>query len=367
MWTRRRRAVALLGGAATLLLPFLRIGGDSAFRFDIPTMRLLFFGSVLWIDQFHLVLLLVLFLLLLAVGTTAVFGRVWCGWLCPQTVIAEVARWMASALPGRARKSGASVVLVPLSALVSLSLLWFFVPPAETFRNLFRSPVLLGFFLAQWGVVYGMVGVLGTRFCGTACPYGMLQNAVADGMTISVAFDPGRADCLRCNLCARVCPVGIDIRKGDQRECLACATCIDACRGVTAARGIDPFISYRGTVRRARAYLFAGTAAAAGLAFLFAVWAQPSVAFAVQWEGSGPGGGGNLYRYSVRNGRAEPVRMRLSVDRPARILGDPGIAAAPKSRAFGSVAVTSDGETRGEVRFTAEGNGFRFVREAAYP
>jgi len=298
--TKRRRIVALLGGAATLLIPFLRIGGDSAFRFDIPTMRLLFFGSVLWIDQFHLVLLLVLFLLLLAVGTTAIFGRIWCGWLCPQTVIAEVARWIASALPGGARKAGASVVLVPLSALVSLSLLWFFVPPAETFRNLFRSPVLLGFFLAQWAVVYGMVGWIGTRFCATACPYGMLQNVMASA------------------------PLG------------------------------------------AKAWLLGGAAAAA-LAFLFAVWAQPSVAFAVQWEGIGAGGGGNLYRYSVRNGRAEPVRMRLSVDRPARILGDPGIAVAPKSRAFGSVAVTSDGETRGEVRFTAEGNGFRFVRKAAYP
>jgi hypothetical protein len=301
MSIRRRRIVALLGGAATLLLPFLRIGGESALRFDIPTMRLLFFGSVLWIDQFHLVLLLVLFLVLLGIGITAVFGRLWCGWLCPQTVIGEVAAWIASALPREMRRAGAKAVLAPLSALVSLSLLWYFVPPPELFRDLFRSPVLLGFFLVQWAVVYGMVGVLGTRFCGTACPYGMLQNVMA--------FDVGRA----------------------------------------------------------KAGVFAGAVAAAGLAFLIAVWAQPGVSFAVQWEGAAAVRGGNLYRYSVRNNLVETVELRLSVDRPARILGDARISVAPKSRVAGRVAVTSDAEPRGGVRFTAEGGGFRIVRMAAYP
>ena len=367
MWTSRRRIVALLQGAAILLLPFLRIRGESAFRFDIPSLRLHVFGHALWIEEFHLFLLALLFLAVLAIGVTVVLGRVWCGWLCPQTVIAELSEWAAAALPKRWRRSARAAILAPLSALVSLSLLWYFVPPAEAARDLFRSPVLLGFFLVQWAVIYGMVAVLGTRFCRTVCPYSMLQNGVADRETISVAFDPSRADCLRCDLCARTCPVGIDVRKGDQRECIACARCIDACEGVTARRGIAPFIAYRGTVRRGKAYLLAGAAAVAGLVFAVALVRKPAVAFDVQWAGRGDIPGANVYRYAVRNDLPEPLSLILSVDAPARLQGDPRVVVGPQSRVTGSVTVRAEGAPPEEVRFTAEGSRTRLGRKAAFP
>src|SRR5512139_490610 len=367
MWTSRRRAVALLQGAAFLLLPFLRVRGESAYRFDIPSLRLHFFGHVLWIDEFHLFLLGILFLAILAIAVTVVLGRVWCGWLCPQTVIAELGRWAAAALPNRLRPSGMVVLLLPLSALVSLSLIWYFVPPAEATRNLFRSPVLAGFFLAQWAVIYGMVAVLGTRFCRTVCPYSMLQEGVADRETISVAFDPSRADCLRCVLCTRVCPVGIDVRKGDQRECIACARCIDACAGITARRELAPFIAYRGTVRRGKAYLLAGATAVSALVFAAALLQKPAVAFAVQWEGRADTPGANVYRYAVRNDLPERLDLTLSVEGPARIVGDPRVAVRPRSRATGSVVVRAEGQPPEEVRFTAEGGGLRLGRKAAFP
>jgi polyferredoxin len=366
MWRTRRRVAALLQGAAFLLLPFLRIRGESAFRFDIPSLRLHFFGTVLWIEEFYLFLLGVLFLLILGLAVTVVLGRIWCGWICPQTVLALLAEGPAGLLPKRFRAAGRALALLALSALVSLSLIWYFVPPAETFRNLFRSPVLLGFFLAQWAVIYGMAGILGTRFCRTVCPYAMLQNVVSDRETISVAYDPSRGDCVRCDQCVEACPVRIDIREGEQRECIACAGCIDACIVTADAVGVDPWVAYRGTVRRTKAYLLAGAAAVAALVLAAAVLQKPPVAFSVQWEARGVPSASNVYRYTVRNDLAEPLSLTLTVE-GGRLLGDARIAVPPWARIRGQVIVVADGRPPEEIRFTAEGGRVRLGSKAAFP
>jgi len=367
MWKNRRRIVALLGSAAVLLLPFLRIRGRSAARFDLPTLSLHFFGAVVPIDEFYLVLLGTLFLVSLTLWVTVVFGRLWCGWLCPQTVIGEIGEWISSAAPHRFRSRGKTLVLLPFSALVSLSLLWYFVPPIETTRDLFGSPILLGFFLAQWGAIYTMVAVVGPRFCKTACPYAMLQNVLADRETLAVAYDPERAECLRCDRCIRVCPVGIDIRKGGQRECVACAACIDACREVTSRRNVAPFIAYRGTVLRGKAFLFAGGCLLAASILLAAAWLRPDVRFDVQWEGTAGTPGGNVYRYSVRNDSDRPVLLALSIEGPARLVGRPEIAVPSRGRVSGTMTVRGGDVATGEILITAAGHGFRIVRKAAFP
>jgi polyferredoxin len=367
MWKNRRRIVALLGGAAALLLPFLRIRGRSAVRFDLSTLSLHFFGAVVPIDEFYLVLLGTIFLVALTLWVTVVFGRLWCGWLCPQTVIGEIGEWIATALPPRFRSGGKTLALLPFTAVVSLSLLWYFVPPAEATRGLFRSPTLLGFFLSQWAVIYVMVAVVGPRFCKTACPYAMLQNVLADRETLAVAYDAERAECLRCDRCTRVCPVGIDIRKGAQRECVACAACIDACREVTERRKIAPFIGYRGTVLRGKAYLFAGGSIAAALVLLAAIWSRPDVRFAVQWEATAGTPLGNVYRYSVRNDSDRTIALALSVEEPARLLDDPNVTVPSRGRVAGTVTVQGGSGTPGEIRITAAGRGFRIVRKAAFP
>ncbi len=366
MWRTRRRAAALLQAGAVLLLPFLRIRGESAIRFDIPNLRLHLFGTVLWIDDFYLFLLGVLFLLILGLAVTVALGRVWCGWVCPQTVLSLLAEWPAGLLPKRLRSAGKALVLVLLSALLSLSLIGYFVPPAEAVRNLFRSPVLFGFFLAQWAVVYGMAGVLGTRFCRTVCPYAMLQSAVSDRDTIRVAYDPSRGDCLRCGGCTAACPTGIDIRDGEQWECIACAGCIDACNRTAAQAGVVPFVAYRGAVLRTRTGLLAGSTAVAALVLGAAILQKPPVGFSVQWESRAGGPAANVYRYAVRNDLAEPLSLTLSVD-GARLLGDARIDVPRRSRIRGRVTVAADGPPPEEIRFTAEGGRVRLAEKAGFP
>lgn len=246
---RRTVQAALL--AAAMLVPFLAINGGPALRMDIGQRTLFLAGAAVRIDQFYLVLLLTLVAVAGFLLLTVVLGRVWCGWLCPQTVLNDLSDLLKERLhpflPGRI---AAHAVALLLATAVSLNLLCWFMPPVEAIRSITAfhdHPVVTVCYAAAIIVMYLNLVLVQRSFCRSYCPYGRFQAALLDEGTLNLAFlEETRDHCIRCGACVRACPMGIDIRQGFQIECINCGRCLDACRTVmNRINGSDGLIAYR--------------------------------------------------------------------------------------------------------------------------
>lgn len=260
--TRKRQLVQGLLIAAGLLLPFASISGNPFLRMDIDKMTLFLAGMPLRIDQFYLLLLVILLIVVSFLLVTAVLGRVWCGWLCPQTVLNDLAELLGrtsrkQVSPTVARVTEHVVALV-IAKLVAFNLFCWFMPPRQVASNLLHfsdHQLMFSSFLLLTLLGYLNLILVKRSFCHSYCPYGRFQTALMDAGTLNLSFlEESRDRCLRCNACIKTCPMGIDIRTGFQVECIGCGRCIDACRGVMERRP-DGFglIDYRfGTVKGTR-------------------------------------------------------------------------------------------------------------------
>lgn len=248
-----RRRAAWLQAAVIIGLPFLRINGESALRFDVPSLSLFFFGTVLSIgESFFLLLVLLLFFAGIMLFTV-LFGRIWCGWMCPQTVLAELSGMLGKAAdralrhPAAARAAEQAILLL-FSLFVSATLIWYFVSPYDMIRDAFTlslGPWTLGSWAFFFVLIYLDLAFVRQKFCTAVCPYARMQSAFFDDQTLTIAFDRQRAEeCRKCDACVRACPSGIDIRNGLQVECINCAECIDACAGRLSLVGREPLIGY---------------------------------------------------------------------------------------------------------------------------
>ncbi|MFH7326648.1 4Fe-4S dicluster domain-containing protein [Desulfurivibrio sp. C05AmB] len=256
-----RRAGQWLGALLFFSLPFLRWEGVSLLRLDIPSWTLYFFGRQLRLEEFYLLGLVLLALLFFLLLLTMVLGRVWCGWCCPQTWLNNLAEWLARRLGLRVEPAGLGgswfrrpalqAFYLLLALLVGLTLVWYFVAP-EIYWQQLRAGELgswpLGFTLVLTVLVYCDLALVRRLACRDFCPYGRFQAILLDRgtLTLGVTADHERR-CLDCRSCVRACPMGIDIRRGFQVECINCGNCRDACRRVMARvePGRPGLIQYR--------------------------------------------------------------------------------------------------------------------------
>lgn len=253
-----------------LLLPWLRVGGEQAVLLDIAHRRFTLFGLTLWAHEAPLLFLLMAGAAFALCYITAIWGRVWCGYACPQTVFVafvfrRLERWIEGNHLERIRLDGRRfegdwvlkklvkwLLFTAVAMLLSHSFLAYFVgterlkaavhqAPRENWALFLAMAFLAGFVLVAFAWVR-------ERVCFTLCPYGRFQTVLMDRQSLAVVYDEARGeprrgtadgsgDCVACDRCVQVCPTGIDIRQGVQMECIACTACADACDDVMARLG----------------------------------------------------------------------------------------------------------------------------------
>jgi len=252
-----RKLVQWLSTLLLLGIPFLKVGGESLLRLDAGSRTLLFFGTGIRIEEFYLFLVAVLIFVFGFFFVTMLFGRVWCGWLCPQTALCDLADWVdlkVGSKGSRVQGKALSAVIrqlfyLVIAGVVACNLVWYFIAPSQFFPRLLSGDIgtVAGITLSvTFLLVYLDLALVRRTFCKTTCPYGRIQLLTMERGTLTLEFDPERKDaCIRCGACVKTCPMGIDIKDGLQIECINCGRCVDACREVMEKRGGSGLIHYR--------------------------------------------------------------------------------------------------------------------------
>lgn len=269
---KRRRIVGFALIALFVLLPRIRIHGRPGLLIDLISREITIFGTVFRPTDGFLLALLGLAVVATVFLVTALFGRVWCGWGCPQTVYLEmvfrpIETWLVGHRGQKATPLRRIVKLVIFSALsfgLANVFLAYFVGTDRLETWVFESPLQhLGGFAVVIVVSVLMLfdfGYFREQMCIVTCPYGRLQSVLLDKQSLIVGYDTRRAtDCIDCKKCVAVCPTGIDIREGLQMECVGCAQCIDACdpimKKVGKPTGLIKYTSQDELAGKARSFL----------------------------------------------------------------------------------------------------------------
>ncbi len=256
------------------ITPWIQVGGRPALLIDIPARQVSFFGSIFTASDTFFLLLILLFATFALFFFTSLWGRLWCGYACPQTVFLEtwirpLEIWIEGDRTRRKRRDeqGFSFdkawrkvlkwfAFLAVSLLLATAMVSFFVPARELWTA--RSGEVAYSFVAVLTLLWYLDFTwFREQFCNFLCPYARFQSALTDDETLLIGYDPARGEprgkgketaaagrCIECNKCVVVCPQGIDIRDGFQLECIQCARCIDACTSVMDKLGHRTLVEY---------------------------------------------------------------------------------------------------------------------------
>jgi len=364
-------------------LPWLSWNGRQAVFFDLDAPRFHVFGLVLQPQDLIFLAGLLVIAALALFFFTALAGRLWCGYACPQTVYSEIYQWIEWRAegdrqarqrldaqpwsPAKLRRKAlkhAGWLAVALAA--GFTFVGYFVPIRALPGHLAQAG------LASWpafwllfyaGVLYGHAGFMREQICKYMCPYARIQSTLIDGDSLVIAYDAARGEprgsrprrtdpqsvglgsCTDCTLCVQVCPAGIDIRNGLQNECIGCAACIDACDDVmrkmdypiglvryATSNGVEQRLSRTQMLRRLwrpRVLVYGALMSAAGAAFAVGLALRTPVGLDVMRDRGvmarlgDDGRLENLYRVKITNRGERPTEVRLSVVGPSGLEIDP--------------------------------------------
>ncbi len=270
-WFKRRAWFNYLLLVFFVAVPFIRINGNPLILLDIAQRKFILFGAIFWAQDTFILALLMLSFVLFVVLFTVTFGRLWCGWACPQTIFLEMvfrriehwiegdararhaldnAPWTTQKIIKKTLKHG--IFMLIALAMTNTFLMWFI--GSERWLELISEPLaqnISGFIvmLLVSAFFYWVYSYFREQICTMVCPYGRMQGVLLDSQTIMVAYDykrgeprggRGDGDCTYCKQCVAVCPTGIDIRNGTQLECINCTACIDACNRIMHVTGKPP-------------------------------------------------------------------------------------------------------------------------------
>ena len=376
-------------------LPWLQWSGRQAVLFDLDAQRFYIFGLLLYPqDLIFLAALLVLSALALFFFT-AVAGRLWCGYTCPQTVYTEIFMWAERKIEGDRvarmrldqqpwrwrkiwRKGAKHSAWLSIALFTGFSFVGYFTPIRELAVDM-ASWNLSGwnaFWILFYGAAtYGNAGFLREQMCKYMCPYARFQSALIDKDSLIITYDAkrgdprgsrsrkadsaahGLGDCIDCTLCVQVCPTGIDIRNGLQNECIGCAACIDVCNDVMDkmgyAKGLIRYSTENGVVNgwtrlqmfkralRPRVLIYGAVLSAASVAFAASVAMRSPFKFDVVKDRGAlarvveEGAVENVYRIQIMNRTEAPQTYRVAAS------GIDGLEVVTTPASAGPAAVTS--------------------------
>lgn len=257
-WHRLRRIIHLICFLIFVSLPFLNV-----IRFDIPRERFYFAGYELWINEFAIIFFSLMFLLFIITAASMLYGRIYCGYLCPQMIFSEASINLEEKVKTFINKHfakqsqttrlwmnrvGVYSVLWIASVFLAFVFISYFVQPGDLFGRLISFDIVTAGGIAGAAVTlvtFVDFAFLRQRFCTTVCPYGYLQGILGDDNTLVVHYRDPEQICVECKKCIRVCHMGIDIRTSPyQIECIHCGECVDACKLIMGKFGKDTLIHY---------------------------------------------------------------------------------------------------------------------------